>query len=108
MKKRVMDDSRISKRMKELARKAIDVLNESRGACACYEAGKMRLDLQDALNKKEAISGKVFTDELIPALEEVAKFLKDPRRSFKSDDFKNLGDEISDFLQKIEIKDNSK
>jgi hypothetical protein len=50
----------------------------------------------------------VFTDELIPALEEVAKFLKDPRRSFKSDDFKNLGDEISDFLQKIEIKDNSK
>jgi hypothetical protein len=102
MKKRVMDDSRIVKKLKKLAWNAIDVLNESRGACSCYEAGKLRRDLQKVLRSKEGKSIKTLIDELIPVLSEVAEFFEDPKRSFKSDDFKELGNKISGFLDKIE------
>jgi len=108
MKKRVMDDSGIVKKLKKLVRNAINVLNASRGACSCYEAGKLRRDLQKVLKSEEEKTEKDFTDELVSALEKVAGFLKDPERSFKSEDFKELGDEISGFLDEIELQNTQK
>ena len=108
MKKRVMDDSGIVKKLKKLARNAIDVLNASRGACACYEAGKLRRDLQEVLKSKERKNKKMFIDELVPVLSKIAEFSTDPERSFKSKDFKELGNEISGFLDKIESQDTQK
>ncbi len=102
MRKCVMDDFRILRKLKKLALKAIDVLDKSRGTCSCYEAGKMRRDLQETLDKKEEKSENAFMDELISVLEEVAEFFKDYKRSFKSEDFKKLGNKISGFLEAVE------
>jgi hypothetical protein len=108
MKKRVMDNFHILRKLEKLAVNAIDVLNNSRGAHACYEAGELRKKLQKILACKKEISEKTFTGELVSALEEVANFLKDPERSFKSEDFKKQGDKISGFLKTIKMKNNSK
>jgi hypothetical protein len=108
MKTRVMDNSRILENLKKLAVEAIAVLKQSRRARSCYEAGKLRRDLRDTLDKKEENSEKAFTDELVSALDDVADFLKDPERSFKSKKFKKLGDKISGFLEETGMKDTSK
>ncbi|MDD5697391.1 MAG: hypothetical protein PHH77_02135 [Victivallaceae bacterium] len=103
MKKHVMDGSRIHRKLKQLAMNAIGVLNDSRSASSCYEAGELRRGLRGALSEKEEKSEEAVTDELVSTLEKVAGFLKDPERSFKSEDFKKLGDEITGFLEKIKM-----
>ena len=108
MKTRVMDNSRILENLKKLAVEAIAVLKQSRRARSCYEAGKLRRDLQGILDKKEEKSEKAFTCELVSALDDVAKFLKAPERSFKSKKFKKLGDKISEFLEESGMRDYSR
>jgi hypothetical protein len=98
MKKRVMDSSRILKELRKFAQKSIDILNQSRGARSSYEAGELRRRLQEILAGKENCSEKEFTEKLIFALKDAAEFFKDKERSFKSEKFKKLGDEISGFL----------
>lgn len=104
MKKRVMDNSRILKELKKLTRNAIAVLNESRGARSSHEAGELRKSLQKILVGKEEKSEKAFMRELLSALKEVAEYANDPQRSSKSEKFKELGDEISEFLEEIGMK----
>jgi hypothetical protein len=108
MKKRVMDNFHILRKLKKLTVETIDALNKSRKTRSCYEAGKLRKKLQEILACKEKKLEKTFIKELLFALEEVVKFLKNPKRSFKSEDFKKLGDKISGFLKTIKVEDNFK
>jgi hypothetical protein len=104
MKRRVMDDFRILKELENLAEKAIDVLNQSREMRSRPEAGMLRETLQGILDRKEEKLEETLMWELVGVLGETANFSKDKERSFKSDDFKNLGNEIFDFFEKNEIQ----
>lgn len=99
-----MDNFRILKNLEKLAEKAIDVLNQSRGARSRSEASLLRKSLQITLAWKEEKLEDTLMNELIAVLRETAKFLIDPNRSFKSEKFKNLGNEIFSFLEKIGIE----
>ena len=98
MKTRVMDDFRILKELEKLAEKAIGVLKRSKEIRSCFEAGELRKSLQGILARKEEKLEETLMAELVAVLGEVAEFSKDKERSFKSDEFKNLGNEISGFL----------
>ena len=99
MKKCVMDNFRVLRKLEGLAEKAIGVLNESREIRSHSEAGRLRKGLQAILDKKEVKLEETLMKELVAVLGEVAEFSKDPTRSFKSDKFKKLGDEINNFMK---------
>lgn len=99
MKECVMDNFRVLRELEKLAEKAMDVLNLSREIRSCPEAGLLRKSLRRILDQKEEKLENTLMKELIAVLGEVAKFSKDPTRSFKSENFLNLGDEISIFLE---------
>lgn len=99
--KHAMGDSRVLRKLKKLASMAIDVLKKSRGACRNYEAGTLRKNLKDILDKKKEKAQKALIHELASALEEVGKYAKDPIRSYKSEYLRNLREEISNLLQSI-------
>ena len=108
MKTRVMDDFRILKELEKLAEKAIGVLKRSKEIRSCFEAGELRKSLRGILARKEEKLEETLMKELLAVLGEVAEFLKDSERSFKSGKFKKLGDEISGFLEKSRMKDATK
>jgi hypothetical protein len=108
MKKCVMDNFRVLRELENLAEKAIDVLNHSREIRSRSEAGVLRKSLQKILAEKEEKLEEILMNELVFVLGKVAEFFKDKERSFKSEDFKELGNEISAFLEKIESKDAQK
>ena len=99
MKKCVMDNFRVLKEFEELAEKAIEILNQSREIRSCAEASLLRKSLKRILNHKEEKLEATLMKELIAVLGEVAEFARDKERSFKSEDFKNLGNKINDFLK---------
>jgi molecular chaperone DnaK (HSP70) len=102
-----MDNFRVLRELENLAEKAIDVLNHSREIRSRSEAGVLRKSLQKILDEKEEKLEEILMNELASVLGEVAEFLRDPERSFKSKDFKKLRDEISKFLEGIGMKNNS-
>ena len=104
MTKSVMDNFRILKELEKLSEKAVGVLKRNRDARSCREADKLRKGLRAILDKKEEKLEERLTKELIGVLGEVAEYVNDPQRSCKSDDFKNLGNEIFDFFEKNEIQ----
>ena len=107
MKNRVMDNFHTLRKLEKLAEKAIDVLNQSRETRSRSEASLLRKSLRGILARKEEKLEETLMKELLAVLGEVAEFLKDPKRSFKSGKFKKLGDKINDFLEEIGMKDNS-
>ena len=108
MKTRVMDNFHTLRKLEELAEKAIDVLNQSRETRSRSEASLLRKSLRGILARKEEKLEETLMKELLAVLGEVAEFLKDSERSFKSGKFKKLGDEISGFLEKSRMKDATK
>ena len=108
MKKCVMDNFRVLRGLEKLAEEAIDVLNQSREKRSRPEASVLRKSLRGILDRKEEkLEGKLM-NELVAVLGEVVKFSKNKERSFKSEDFKKLGNKISGFLATIEMKDTQK
>jgi hypothetical protein len=106
MKGCVMDNFRVLRGLEELAEKAIKELNGTREARSKPEAFKLRKGLQAILDKREDKLEKTLQKELIAVLGEVAEFAKDKERSFKSEKFKKLGDEINDFMKENSLKMN--
>jgi hypothetical protein len=99
MKQYVMSDNfRILKELERLAEKAVGVLKRSKDARSCREADKLRKGLRGILDRKEKKFEERLMKELVGVLGEVAEYANDPQRSCKSEKFKELGDEISDFL----------
>ena len=104
MKKCVMDNFRILRELEGLAKKAINMLNGTRDARSCSEASLLRKSLKRILDHKEEKLEATLMKELIAVLGEVAEFARDKKRSFKSEDFKKLGDKINDFLEENNLK----
>ena len=87
MKKCVKDNFRILKELEKLAEKTIEILNQSRETRSHSEASFLRKSLQGILDRKEEKLEETLMTELVAVLGEIAEFLKDPKRSFKSEDF---------------------
>ena len=101
MKKSVMDDFCVLKELEKLAEKTIGILNQSRETRSHFEASLLRKSLQGILDQKEEKLEETLMTELVAVLGEVAEFFKDPKRSFKSEDFKKMGNKILSFLETI-------
>jgi hypothetical protein len=99
MKKCVMDNFQVLRELEGLAVKVIGVLNQSREIRSCTEAGLLRKSLKRILDHKEEKLEATLMKELIAVLGEIAEFAGDKERSLKSEDFKNLGNKINDFLK---------